>query len=256
MNFSKINLPQVQHIIAVASGKGGVGKSTVAWNLAVGMAEKGLKVGLVDADIYGPSLGVLTGHHDKPALKDGKFVPFEKHGVHTMSMGFLLNQDQPVMWRGPMIQTAIKQLFKDVDWPALDVLVVDMPPGTGDAHLTVAQSLTLTGVILVSTPQYMAWIDALKCLKTFKTLKAPILGVIENMSRLECSHCHHEMGFGKEDLSLLCKDQQIPYLGSLHFQTEIAQDNDQGTPSILKTDTLFYKEFKLILDKILKPAHF
>jgi ATP-binding protein involved in chromosome partitioning len=228
----KLVLPHLKKIIAVASGKGGVGKSTIAFNLAVGLAKQGLKVGLLDADIYGPSLPKLLGLTGPAQVKDQKFVPFEKYGIKAMSMGFLINEEMPVIWRGPMVMTAIKQLFKDVAWGELDVLLVDMPPGTGDAHLTLCQFIPLDGVIIVSTPQEMAWIDAFKALTMFQKLQIPILGIIENMSGFECAHCHHTTPIFKEGgAEAAAKKLGIPFLGSVPLDPAIMQNSDAGVPT-------------------------
>ncbi len=232
MNPEKLSLPHLKKIVAIASGKGGVGKSTIAFNLAVGLAKKGLKVGLLDADIYGPSLPKLLGLTGPAQVKDQKFIPFENHGIKAMSMGFLINEEMPVIWRGPMVMTAVKQLFKDVAWGELDVLLVDMPPGTGDAHLTLCQSIPLDGVVIVSTPQEMAWIDAFKALTMFQKLHIPILGIIENMSRFECGHCHHVTDIFKEGgAETAAKKLGIPFLGSVPLDPLIMHNSDTGVPT-------------------------
>jgi ATP-binding protein involved in chromosome partitioning len=240
----KLVLPHLKKIIAVASGKGGVGKSTIAFNLAVGLAKQGLKVGLLDADIYGPSLPKLLGLTGPAKVHNQQFVPFEKHGIKAMSMGFLVNEEMPIIWRGPMVMTAIKQLFKDVAWGELDVLLVDMPPGTGDAHLTLCQSIPLEGTVIVSTPQDLAWIDAFKVLMMFQKLQIPILGVIENMSGFECDHCHHITdifkGGGAETAA---KKLGIPFLGSIPLDPIIVQNSDGGVPTT--------ENFEEILEKLL-----
>ncbi len=256
MKFNIISLPHIQNIIAVASGKGGVGKSTIAFNLAVGMAQRGLKIGLLDADIYGPSVPLLTGQNRKPEIKDNKFIPLKAYGVHIISMGFLVEEHMPVMWRGPMLQTAIKQFFKDVSWPELDLLIVDMPPGTGDAHLTIAQSVPLRGTVLVSTPQDLSLIDAIRCLKTFQTLKVPILGMIENMAGLECPHCHNSIAvFKKETLLGICQKEKVPYLGSIPLDPDLVRRSDEGQPSTLDQGSSVYKNYTHLLDNLLKTPH-
>ena len=183
----KIALPNIKHIVAIASGKGGVGKSTTAVNLAAAFLQKGLRVGILDADIYGPSLPRLLGVNGKPeAREDKKMIPHTRYGLKVMSMGFLIPEDAPMIWRGPMVHSAITQLFRDVDWGDLDVLVVDLPPGTGDAQLTMVQSVDLSGAVIVSTPQDIALIDARKGLAMFQKVGVPVLGIIENMSYFLC----------------------------------------------------------------------
>jgi ATP-binding protein involved in chromosome partitioning len=232
----RIMLPQVKKIIAITSGKGGVGKSTVAINLAVSLAAQGVRTGFVDADIYGPSLPMLIGLNEKPKMIDGKLKPLEKYGLYCMSLGFLMDYEQPVIWRGPMVQTAVKQLFKDVLWPTLDVLIVDMPPGTGDAHLTLAQSIPLHGVLIVSTPQDLALIDARKSLKMFKRLNIPILGLVENMSHFECPSCHHTTPiFGHGGGRREAEKHAIPFLGEIPLILEIRESGDGGCPVILNS---------------------
>ncbi len=238
----KLSLPHLKKIIAVASGKGGVGKSTIAFNLAVGLAQKGLKVGLLDGDIYGPSLPKLLGLTGPAKVQDHQFIPFEKYGIKAMSMGFLINEEMPVIWRGPMVMTAIKQLFKDVAWGELDVLLVDMPPGTGDAHLTMCQSISLDGVVIVSTPQDLAWIDAFKVLAMFQKLHIPILGIIENMSGFECGHCHHLTDIFKEGGAKSAAEKLgIPFLGSVPLDPKIVQNSDAGVPDLANFEKISKK---------------
>lgn len=243
----KLALPHLKKIIAVASGKGGVGKSTVSFNLAVGLAKRGLKVGLLDADIYGPSLPKLLGLTGAAKVENQQFVPFEKHGIKAMSMGFLINEEMPVIWRGPMIITALKQLFKDVAWGELDVLLVDMPPGTGDAHLTLCQSIPLNGVIIVSTPQDLAWIDAFKALMMFQKLQISILGIIENMSGFECAHCHHTTPIFKEGgAEGAAKKLDIPFLGRVPLDPIIMENSDGGMPVPEKFEGILKRLFPKI----------
>jgi ATP-binding protein involved in chromosome partitioning len=233
MTPEKLSLPHLKKIIAIISGKGGVGKSTISFNLAVGLAQKGLSVGLLDADIYGPSLPKLLGLMGPAKIENQQFIPFEKYGIKAMSMGFLINEEMPVIWRGPMIMTAVKQLFKDVAWGGLDILIVDMPPGTGDAHLTLCQSIPLDGVVIVSTPQDLAWIDAFKALMMFQKLQIPILGVIENMSGFECAHCHHITDIFKEGGTKSASEKlRVPFLGSVPLDPVIVQNSDRGLPSL------------------------
>ncbi len=229
----KLDLPHIKKIIAVASGKGGVGKSTVAANLAVALAAQGQKVGLMDADIYGPSVPRLLGlPYVKPETNENsRLVPFEKYGIKAMSMGFLVDENAPMIWRGPMIQTAVTQLLRDVEWGELDVLVIDLPPGTGDAQLTMAQKVPVTGAVIVSTPQDLALIDARKAIEMFRKLDVPILGLIENMSYHICATCGHEDHvFGHGGAKLEAEKQGIPFLGEIPLNGEIRRMSDEGTP--------------------------
>ncbi|PZP54571.1 MAG: hypothetical protein DI586_09485 [Micavibrio aeruginosavorus] len=230
----KLDLPHIKKIIAVASGKGGVGKSTVAANLAVALAMQGLRVGLMDADIYGPSVPRLMGVSGKPEMNDKRIVPFEKHGIKFMSMGFLVAEDAPMIWRGPMIQTAVTQLLRDVDWGELDMLVIDLPPGTGDAQLTLAQKVPVTGAVIVSTPQDLALIDARKAIEMFRKLDVPILGLVENMSYHACVNCGHEDHvFGHGGAKLEAEKQGIPFLGEIPLNGEVRRQSDEGIPVAL-----------------------
>lgn len=241
----KITLPSVKKIIAVASGKGGVGKSTVAVNIACTLAEKGFKVGIIDLDIYGPSLHLLLGIDTKPALKNNKIVPIEKYGMHCISMGFMMDKDIPVIWRGPMVQSAVKQLFQDVLWPDLDFLIADLPPGTGDVQLTLAQSIPLTGAIIVTTPQDLALADAMKGLEMFKKMNVPILGLVENMSHFECPHCHESLDiFGQASYL----ESQVSVMGKIPLEMGINQSQKAGSPAILQ-----HSHIKNIFDTICTP---
>lgn len=256
MKTNRVTLPHVKNIIAVASGKGGVGKSTVAFNLAAGLAQRGYQVGLLDADIYGPSLPSFSGTHQKPTLSEKKFTPHFIHGIHVMSMGFLLEEGAPVLWRGPLLQTAIRQLFEDVKWPPLDVLLIDMPPGTGDAHLTVGQSIPLRGALLISTPQSIALEDAVRCLKTFQKMHVPILGMVENMKTFVCGSCGSETEiFSGRDIEAFCAAEQIPYLGDVPLDPEIVRLTNEGMflkeSAAGKASTAFQK----VVDAFLKTAH-
>jgi len=182
-------LPGVKNIVAVASGKGGVGKSTVCVSLAVSLARAGAKVGLLDTDIYGPSIPIMMGIKEQPELKDQKLIPISKYGVRLMSLGFLISEDTPMIWRGPMVMKAVEQLITDVEWGELDYLFIDLPPGTGDVQLTLAQKVPLTGAVIVTTPQDVALLDVVRGISMFKKLNVPILGIIENMSFFKCPHC-------------------------------------------------------------------
>lgn len=229
-----IELP-VKHIIAVASGKGGVGKSTVAINLAAGLTILGFKVGLLDADIYGPSLPRLTGMRDqKPERVNEKIIPIEAHGMKLMSMGFLVDEEAPMIWRGPMIQSAIKQLLSDVDWRGNDVLVIDLPPGTGDAQLTLAQQVAMTGAVIVSTPQDIALVDARKGLEMFRKTNVPILGVVENMSYFCCPSCGTRSEiFGHGGARDSAAAANVAFLGEIPLDPQIRQLSDEGKPVVL-----------------------
>jgi ATP-binding protein involved in chromosome partitioning len=229
-------VPGVSAIIAVASGKGGVGKSTVAVNLALGLSALGLKVGLLDADIYGPSVPRLLGIKDKPRSNGRKLQPIEKFGLKTMSIGFLVDEDKPVVWRGPMVQSAITQMLGDVEWAPLDVLIVDMPPGTGDAQLTLAQRVPLKGAIIVSTPQDLALIDARKGLAMFRKTEVPVLGIVENMSTFHCPNCGHESQiFGHGGAKATAKELDTYFLGEIPLVPSIRETSDAGTPIVAKT---------------------
>lgn len=227
--------PEVKHIIAVASGKGGVGKSTVAVNLAIALAQSGLKVGLLDADIYGPSVPTMLGiAQEKPVQEGDYLLPLQAHGLSVMSMGSLVGGDAPMIWRGPMVQSAIQQLLRDVKWGALDILVLDMPPGTGDAQLTVAQKVALKGAVIVSTPQDIAWLDAAKGIAMFRKVGVPILGVVENMSQFCCPQCGTVTPiFGDSHVHERLQGLDVPFLGDLPLQPSIRLQSDQGLPIVL-----------------------
>jgi len=223
----------VGSIIAVASGKGGVGKSTVAVNLALGLAALGLKTGLLDADIYGPSVPRLLDIKDKPRSDGKKLSPIEKFGLKAMSIGFLVDEDRPMIWRGPMVQSAITQMLGDVEWAPLDVLVVDMPPGTGDAQLTLAQRVPLKGAVIVSTPQDLALIDARKGLAMFRKTEVPVLGIVENMSLFICPNCGHEAHiFGHGGARETAARLGVDFLGEIPLVQAIRETSDAGTPIV------------------------
>ncbi|MGO4917212.1 Mrp/NBP35 family ATP-binding protein [Pseudogemmobacter sp. W21_MBD1_M6] len=222
----------IDRILAIGSGKGGVGKSTVSSNLAVALARQGRRVGLLDADIYGPSQPRMMGVSKRPASPDGKtIIPLQAHGVTMMSIGLMVDPDQAVVWRGPMLMGALQQMLGQVQWGELDVLLVDLPPGTGDVQLTLCQKTELTGAIVVSTPQDVALIDARRALNMFKTLKTPVLGLIENMSAYICPKCGHEAHiFGHGGVKAEAEKLGIPFLGELPLDLEVRLAGDSGTP--------------------------
>ncbi len=222
----------VRHIIAVASGKGGVGKSTVAVNLALSLARQGLKVGLLDADIYGPSVPRLLDINRKPDTADGKrIVPVEKYGIKAMSLGLIIREDEAAIWRGPMVQSALMQFLSQVNWAPLDILVLDMPPGTGDAQLTITQRVALAGAVIVSTPQDIALIDAKKAITMFQKVQVPILGIVENMSMFVCANCGHEHPiFGHGGAKATAQALGAPFLGEIPLVPRIRELSDLGTP--------------------------
>ena len=247
---SKIELPGVKSIVAVASGKGGVGKSTVSVNLAVALADTGAQVGLLDADIYGPSIPTMMGIKDQPGVIGQKILPMISHDIKMMSIGFLIPEDQSVTWRGPMVHQAVQQLLRDVLWGELDYLLIDMPPGTGDAHLTLTQSVGLSGGVVVTTPQDVALIDARRGVAMFQQVNVPILGIIENMSYFICPHCSERTeifttGGGKR----ASEDLGVPFLGEIPIDPAVCLAGDQGTPIVRKEpDSPQTQAFRTIAD--------
>jgi ATP-binding protein involved in chromosome partitioning len=227
-------IPGIAAVIAVASGKGGVGKSTTALNLALGLRDLGLRVGLLDADIYGPSVPRLTGIREKPQLNDDKkMIPIRRFGLAIMSIGFLVEEDTAMIWRGPMVMSAITQMLRDVAWGTLDILVVDMPPGTGDAQLTLAQNVPLKGAIIISTPQDLSLIDARRGLAMFKKVNVPVLGIVENMSYFQCPHCGTRSDiFGHGGARHEAERLGVPFLGEIPLHMSIRATSDAGTPVV------------------------
>ena len=228
-------LPNVKNIIAIASGKGGVGKSTTAVNLALALAAEGASVGMLDADIYGPSQPTMLGIAGRPESRDGKSLePMVGHGIQASSIGFMIDPDTPMVWRGPMVTQALEQLLRDTNWRDLDYLVIDMPPGTGDIHLTLAQKIPVTGAVIVTTPQDIALLDARKGLKMFEKVGVPILGIVENMAMHVCSNCGHvEHIFGQGGGERMSKEYDVEYLGGLPLDIKIREQADSGKPTVV-----------------------
>ena len=229
------DIPDIKYSVAVASGKGGVGKSTVSVNLAVALSRSGAKVGLMDADIYGPNVPMMMGISEPPQVVKEKIRPIEKYGIKLISMGFFLKEDEPVIWRGPMVHGAIRQFVADVDWGELDYLLIDLPPGTGDAQLSLSQTLPLSGAVIVTTPQGVSLADARKAVGMFEKVNVPILGLIENMSYFICPNCNarHEI-FSTGGGSNLAEQLGLTLLGQLPLYTGIREGGDEGNPIVLR----------------------
>ena len=232
-------MSNVKNIIAVASGKGGVGKSTTAVNLALALAAEGAQVGILDADIYGPSQPMMMGISGRPETLDGKSMePMENHGLQVSSIGFVIDNDQPMVWRGPIVTQALQQLLDQTNWRDLDYLIIDMPPGTGDIQLTLSQKVPVTGAVIVTTPQDIALLDARKGLKMFEKVGIPILGIVENMSTHICSNCGHaEAIFGQGGGQKMCADYGVDFLGALPLTMSIREQADSGTPTVVADPT-------------------
>ena len=251
---AKPGIPGVGAIVAVASGKGGVGKSTVAVNLALAMAANGQRVGLLDADIYGPSQPRMLGLSGRPHSPDGKLLePMTAYGIACMSMGFLIDEETPMIWRGPMVQSALEQMMRDVAWGELDVMVVDLPPGTGDAQLTMAQKVPLAGAVIVSTPQDIALLDARKGLNMFRRVDVPVLGIIENMSYYLCPECGHRAEiFGHGGARDTAAKLGVDFLGEIPLDIEIRVTSDGGRPVVVsRADGAHAKLFRDIAAKVM-----
>ena len=226
-------LPGVRHVVAVSSGKGGVGKSTLATNLAVAFARLGDRAGLLDADVYGPDIPLMFGVRDRPRVRDGRVLPLEAHGVRLMSMGFLLEEEMPAIWRGPIVMGVIRQFLQQVDWGELDVLVVDLPPGTGDAQLSLVQLVKVSGAVVVTTPQDVAVGDVLKAIKMFERVEVPVLGVVENMSGFVCPHCGERTDlFGRGGGRRLAERAGVPFLGEVPLGASVVAAGDRGRPTV------------------------
>ncbi len=251
----RIDVPGVKHIIAVASGKGGVGKSTTAVNLALGLAANGICTGLLDADIYGPSMPRMLAVKEKPESVDGKLLkPIERYGIRTMSIGYIVNEDTPMIWRGPMVSSALEQMLRDVQWGELDVLVVDMPPGTGDAQLTLAQRVALSGAVIVSTPQDIALVDARKGLNMFRKVAVPVLGIVENMSYFLCPKCGERSEiFGHGGAHEEADKLGVPFLGEVPLHLDIRTTSDSGHPIVVaKPDSAHAQVYRNIAGRVWK----
>ncbi|MBI0534232.1 iron-sulfur cluster carrier protein ApbC [Roseomonas sp. KE2513] len=249
-------LGEVGAVIAVASGKGGVGKSTTAVNLAVALAQKGLRVGLLDADIYGPSLPQMLGTTEKPRTAEGRIVPIERWGLKAMSIGFLVDQETPMVWRGPMVMGALEQMMSQVEWGALDVMVVDMPPGTGDTQLTMSQRVALRGAVIVSTPQDVALLDARRGIRMFEKVNVPVLGLVENMSYFCCPNCNHRSEiFGHGGARAEAARLGVEFLGELPLTLAVRELSDAGKPVVLAApDTHEAAAYRAIADRVWEKA--
>ena len=245
-------LPKVKNIIPVASGKGGVGKSTISANLALALTRTGAKVGLMDADVYGPSIPTILGITEKPQQSNNRILPVEKYGIKVISMGFFIPVNEAVIWRGPMLHKMVNDFLNLVDWGELDYLIIDLPPGTGDIQLSLCQTIPVTGAVIVSTPQDVAWNVAQKAIVMFDKLNAPVLGVIENMSHFVCNHCGKaEEIFGSGGAKRAAENLEIPYLGGIPIDTAIRVTADQGDPVVHKyPESLAAKEFIRIAERL------
>jgi ATP-binding protein involved in chromosome partitioning len=233
-DFSRAGIPGVKNIVAVGAGKGGVGKTTVAVNLAVALATRGSRVGMIDGDIYGPNVPIMLGLSTQLTTDGQKIVPAEQYGIHVVSIGFLTQDDAPVIWRGPMLHGVIQQFFREVRWPELDYLVVDMPPGTGDVALSLSQVVPVTGAVLVTTPQTVSLADTRRAVRMYQKLNIPTLGLIENMSHFVCPNCQHESDiFGKGGGEGLANTMGVPFLGRVPMYEPIRRGGDSGMPLVL-----------------------
>lgn len=249
----------VKNVLAVASGKGGVGKSTVSTNLAVSLSQLGLRVGLMDSDIYGPSIHIMMGVKDRPMVnEEQKILPLEKFGIKMMSMGFLVDSDAPLIWRGPLVMKAVEQFLREVAWGELDVLVIDLPPGTGDAQLTLVQKTPLTGAIIVTTPQEVALVDARRGLKMFQKVNTKVLGIVENMSYFICPHCGKKSFiFGSEGGSRSARELNVPLLGQIPIEPIVTESGDAGIPVVAShPDSASAKAFQEVAQRIAQDKIF
>ena len=253
---SRPPIPGIQNVVAVGSGKGGVGKTTVAVNLAIALSRQGNRVGLLDADVYGPNVPLMMGVRAQPQAIGERIQPIEKHGLRVMSMGFLNPGDKPLVWRGPMLHSVIQQFLRGVDWGELDYLVIDLPPGTGDVQITLIQTAPLTGAIVVTTPSDVSLEDARKAINMFEQVRVPIIGVVENMSYLNCPHCHEPIdvfshGGGKRT----AESMNVPFLGELPLHPEIRIGGDTGNPIALGgVNSLIAESFSSLATRVAQRA--
>ena len=247
-------LAEVKYKIAVASGKGGVGKSTVAVNLALALARRGAKVGLFDADIYGPNVPLMMGANEKPKAQGNRILPVERYGLKLMSIGFFLDENNPVIWRGPLVGKAIEQLLRDVVWEGVDYFIFDMPPGTGDAQLSLSSLVSLDGAVIVTTPQKVALADAIKGVLMFRKVDVPTLGIVENMSYFICPHCGGETDiFGRGGGARTSEELNVPFLGEIPLDPSVRELSDKGTPPVIADpDSPQAKAFLAIADRLLE----
>jgi ATP-binding protein involved in chromosome partitioning len=228
-------IPEVKHTIAVSSGKGGVGKSTVAVNLALGLRSAGATVGLIDVDVYGPDIPLMMGARGRPGMFENRIIPVESHGIKLISIGFFVAEGEAIVWRGPMIHSAVQQFLRDVMWGALDYLVFDMPPGTGDAQLSLSQVIPLSGAVVVTTPQDVALLDVRKAIAMFRKMNVPLLGVVENMSHFACPHCGEKTAiFGSGGGQRLAAETELPLLGEIPLDPEVRKGGDEGVPIVIR----------------------
>lgn len=251
-------LPGVETIVAVGSGKGGVGKTTLAVNLAVALAKKGHKVGLLDADVYGPNVPLMLGTHAAPKVKgDNRIEPIEVFGLKVISVGFLNPGDKPLIWRGPMLHSIIRQFLGSVEWGALDYLIVDLPPGTGDVALSLVQTVPLTGAVVVSTPSDVSLQDARKAIEMFRQVKVDIVGVVENMSYFVCPHCQHEIDvFSRGGAEKVAQQFDVAFLGSVQLDPDIRKSGDSGKPAVLEgPDSAHARSLYAFADKVATRVH-
>lgn len=248
-----IPMLNIKNIIAVASGKGGVGKSTTAVNIALALADAGFRTGILDADIYGPSQPLMLGATEKPVTKDKKMLPVMRHRLQSMSIGYLIDEKSPMVWRGPMVSMALQQLLNDTLWDNLDYLIIDLPPGTGDVQLTLAQKIPVSGALIVTTPQDLALLDARRACEMFKKVNVPVLGIVENMSLHICSQCGHtERIFGKGGGQQLADQYEIDLLGALPLDISIREETDSGSPTVVaRPDSAHAKLYRDIALKMI-----